>query len=108
MPLHFDVALLHAPSVYDFRNLRRVHYGPISDVIPSRPVFDMYPVGFIYIVSYLEKRGVKTGIFNVAARMLNEPRLDVSKLLKGIKATLYAVDIHWLVHAHAPWRWLSW
>ncbi|AFA40232.1 Fe-S oxidoreductase [Pyrobaculum oguniense TE7] len=100
MPLHFDVALLHAPSVYDFRNLRRVHYGPISDVIPSRPVFDMYPVGFTHIASYLEKRGVKTGIFNIAARMLNEPGLDVPKLIKGIKAALYAVDIHWLVHAH--------
>lgn len=43
---------------------------------------------------------MKTGIFNIAARMLNEPGLDVPKLLKGIKAVLYAVDIHWLVHAH--------
>ena len=41
-----DVALLHAPSVYDFRKMGYVHYGPISDVIPSKPIFDMYPAGF--------------------------------------------------------------
>jgi len=100
MPRVEDVALIHAPSVYDFRQLKYVHYGPISDVIPSKPVFDMYPAGFFYLASYLEKRGVKTGIYNVAARMVNEPSLDVPRLLKGIKAKVYGLDLHWLVHAH--------
>lgn len=100
MPRRFDVVLVHAPSVYDFRKMPYVHYGPISDVIPSRPIFDMYPVGFFYLASFFEKRGVRTGVFNVAARMVNEPSLDVPRLLKGVKANVYGVDIHWLVHAH--------
>ncbi|RLE58467.1 MAG: TIGR04190 family B12-binding domain/radical SAM domain protein, partial [Thermoprotei archaeon] len=100
MTYMFDVVFIHAPSVYDFRKLKRVHYGPISDVVPSTPVFDMYPYGFFSLATYLELNGFKTGIFNIAARMVNNPRLDVVKLLKNIKANVYAIDIHWLVHAH--------
>ncbi|MEZ0346702.1 MAG: TIGR04190 family B12-binding domain/radical SAM domain protein [Infirmifilum sp.] len=100
MPKYFNFALIHAPSVYDFRKMGNVHYGPISDVVPSKPVFDMYPSGFFYLASYLEKRGVTTGLFNIAARMVNEPSLDVPRLLRTIKASVYGIDIHWLVHAH--------
>jgi len=95
-----DLALIHAPSVYDFRRLRRRHYGPISDVVPSKPVFDMYPAGFFSLASYLEERGFKVGIYNLAAKMVNEPRLDAEHFLRGIKARVYGVDLHWLVHAH--------
>ncbi len=35
-----DVVLIHPPSVFDFRE-RAIFYGPISDVIPSSPVFEM-------------------------------------------------------------------
>jgi len=100
MTHRYDVALVHAPSIYDFRKLPFVHYGPISDGIPSKPIFDMYPVGFFSLASYLEKRGVKTGIYNIAARMVNEPSLDVPRLLKQIRAEIYGLDLHWLVHAH--------
>ena len=37
--------LLHAPSVYDFRK-RAILYGPVSDMVPSSTVFEMYPLGF--------------------------------------------------------------
>jgi hypothetical protein len=33
-----DLVLLHAPSVYDFRQ-RSILYGPISDLIPSCTIF---------------------------------------------------------------------
>ena len=95
-----DLALIHAPSVYDFRKLRHRHYGPISDVVPSKPVFDMYPYGFFSLASYLEERGFKVGIYNLAAKMLSEPRLDAERFLRGIKARVYGLDLHWLVHAH--------
>lgn len=95
-----DVALIHAPSVYDFRERPYVHYGPISDVIPSKPVFDMYPAGFFSLASYLEERGVKTGIFNLAAKMVNDPRFDVPRFLRSLEASVYGIDLHWLVHAH--------
>jgi B12-binding domain/radical SAM domain protein len=95
-----DVALLHAPSVYDFRKMGYVHYGPISDVIPSKPIFDMYPAGFFSLASYLEERGLRVGIFNIAARMVNDERFDPSSFLKGVEAKVFALDLHWLVHAH--------
>ncbi len=40
-----DLILLHPPSIYDFRR-KTMLYGPISDVIPSSPIFEMYPIGF--------------------------------------------------------------
>ncbi len=95
-----DLALVHAPSVYDFRRLKRRHYGPISDVVPSKPVFDMYPAGFFSLASYLEERGFRVGIYNLAARMLCDPGLDAERFLRGIKARVYGVDLHWFVHAH--------
>jgi len=46
-----DVVFIHPPSVFDFRD-RTIFYGPISDVIPSSPVFEMYPVGFLTMAAY--------------------------------------------------------
>ena len=48
--------LLHAPSVYDFRQ-KTILYGPVSDLIPPSPVFEMYPIGFTSIAEYLERAG---------------------------------------------------
>ena len=97
---HLDLALIHAPSVYDFRKHAYVHYGPISDVVPSKPIFDMYPAGFFSLVSYLEERGIKTGIYNIAAKMVNDPNVDVARLIRQIDAKVYGIDLHWLVHSH--------
>ncbi len=94
-----DIILIHAPSLYDFREERR-HYGPISDVIPSTPVFDMYPLGFISLVSYLGRRGFRVSILNLAARMLMSPRFDAEKAIRRAEAKIYGIDLHWLVHAH--------
>ena len=86
--------------MYDFRKRGYVHYGPISDVIPSKPIFDMYLAGFFSLVSYLEERGVKTGVFNIAAKMVNNPDVDVARLIRQIDAKVYGIDLHWLVHSH--------
>ena len=51
-----DLVFLHAPSVYDFRK-RAILYGPISDVVPSSPVFEMYPIGLTTMAEYLEGYG---------------------------------------------------
>jgi hypothetical protein len=45
-----DLVLIHPPSVFDFRE-RTIFYGPISDVIPSSPVFEMYPIGFLTLAT---------------------------------------------------------
>ncbi len=46
----YDLILVHTPSVYDFRK-QQLLYGPVSDVVPSTPVFEMYPIGFTSIAS---------------------------------------------------------
>ncbi|MBL7168198.1 TIGR04190 family B12-binding domain/radical SAM domain protein [Candidatus Bathyarchaeota archaeon] len=93
-----DLILLHAPSVYDFRE-RPAMYGPISDVIPSTPVFEMYPLGFVSMVGYLEQHGYHARIINLAVKMLKNPRLDVERLIAGLDAKAFGFDLHWLAHA---------
>lgn len=94
-----DLLLLHAPSVYDFRK-RAIMYGPISDLIPSSPVFEMYPLGFLTMTSYLEDRGLEVRIVNLALRMMNDRSLDVPKLLAEFRPRAFGIDLHWLPHAH--------
>lgn len=94
-----DLILLHAPSNYDFRE-HTIMYGPISDVIPSTPVFEMYPIGLISIAAYLEKNGVHTRIINIANRMLRDRRFDVERFVKKLSASAFGIDLHWLPHAH--------
>jgi B12-binding domain/radical SAM domain protein len=94
-----DLLLLHPPSVYDFRE-KAIMYGPISDLIPSSPVFEMYPLGFLTIANYLESRGLKVRIVNLALRMMNDVSFDVSKFLAKLKPKAIGIDLHWLPHAH--------
>ncbi len=93
-----DLVLLHAPSVFDFRR-KSIFYGPISDVVPSTPVFEMYPVGLASIAAYLEERGLKTRIVNLAYRMLESKSFDPLKMIRSLKAPVFGIDLHWLPHA---------
>jgi len=94
-----DVAFIHPPSIYDFRR-RALHFGPISDVVPSQPIFDMYPIGFLSLSSYLLRHGFRVSILNLAALMARNPSLNVRGLLSRVRARVFAVDLHWLVHVH--------
>ncbi len=93
-----DLVLLHAPSVYDFRK-KSILYGPVSDVVPSTQVFEMYPIGFMTILGYLQSHGYSVRIINVALRMLQSRRFDVDKLIRKLKPAAFGIDLHWLVHA---------
>ena len=94
----YDLILLHPPSVYDFRQ-RSIMFGPISDVIPSTPVFDMYPLGFVSLSSYLTQKKLKVRIINLAVKMLSSPDYDVEKEIKNLRARAFGIDLHWLPHA---------
>ncbi|MDR2845875.1 MAG: TIGR04190 family B12-binding domain/radical SAM domain protein [Candidatus Methanoplasma sp.] len=94
-----DIIFLHAPSVYDFRK-KPIFYGPVSDVIPSSPVFEMYPIGFMTISSHLEAAGFRTRICNLAVQMLASERFDAEKKIRSLKADVFAIDLHWMPHAH--------
>ncbi len=94
-----DLLLLHAPSVYDFRE-RAILYGPVSDMVPSSTVFEMYPLGFLTIGSYLHERGMSVRIVNLALRMMNSRRFDVPAFIARQRPRAVGIDLHWLPHAH--------
>jgi B12-binding domain/radical SAM domain protein len=94
-----DLILLHAPSVYDFRR-QSILYGPVSDLVPSTPVFEMYPIGFTTMAEYLERTGFRVRILNLAVRMLNEPKFAPEPLIAALNPTAFGIDLHWLPHAH--------
>ena len=94
-----DLVLLHAPSVYDFRK-RPILFGPISDLVPSTPIFEMYPVGFSSISEHLERNGIRVRIINLALRMLKDERFDAEKLISSLRPRAFGIDLHWLPHAH--------
>ena len=94
-----DLLLLHAPSVYDFRE-RAILYGPVSDMVPSSTVFEMYPLGFLTIASYLHAQGMSVRIVNLALRMMNDRRFDVPAFIARQRPRAVGIDLHWLPHAH--------
>ncbi len=94
-----DLILLHAPSVYDFRK-EAILYGPVSDLVPSTPVFEMYPIGFTTMAEYLERAGLRTRIVNLAVRMLDNLKFDVEEAIRKLDAVAFGIDLHWLPHAH--------
>ena len=85
--------------MYDFRK-EFLFYGPVSDLVPSTPVFEMYPFGFMTIAAHLHKLGYKVRIVNLASMMLNDPGLDVPGLIRRLDSDVFGIDLHWLPHAH--------
>jgi len=93
-----DLTFLHAPSVYDFRQ-RATLWGPISDVVPSTPIYDMYPIGFAALSDYLERHGFRARIVNLAVRMLRSDRFDAERAIARFRSRAFGIDLHWLPHA---------
>ncbi|MDR0334796.1 MAG: TIGR04190 family B12-binding domain/radical SAM domain protein [Methanomassiliicoccaceae archaeon] len=94
-----DIIFLHAPSVYDFRK-KPIFYGPVSDVVPSSPVFEMYPIGFMTMSAHLEDAGFRTRIVNLAVRMLQSDKFDAERKIAKLNSKVFAIDLHWMPHAH--------
>ena len=94
-----DLLLIHPPSVFDFQK-RSILFGPISDVVPSTPAFEMYPIGFSSIAEHLSRNGIEVRIVNLAYLMVRNPGLDVRRFLSNLKAEAFGISLHWLPHAH--------
>ncbi len=94
-----DLILIHAPSVYDFRK-ESILYGPVSDLVPSTPVFEMYPIGFTTLAEYLEREGFRVRIVNLAVLMMRDRDFDAEAFLKNLNPKAFGIDLHWLPHAH--------
>jgi B12-binding domain/radical SAM domain protein len=101
--MHSDIAFLHAPSIYDFRK-RNIKEGPIGDVIPSTPLFEMYPVGFISMLNHAINNGYTGRISNLAVLMLSDNRFDVEKYITNLDADIYGIDLHWLPHVQGAFN----
>ena len=97
--MSLDLVLLHPPSVYDFRQ-KTILYGPVSDLIPPSPVFELYPIGLTSIAEYLERAGYQVRIVNLAVRMLTSNKFDAEAMIKRLRSPVFGIDLHWMVHAH--------
>ena len=92
---------IHAPATYDFRE-RSIMYGPVSDMVPSTPIFEMYPLGLTTLCEYLERHGLRARIYNLASMMLHKKNFDVEKNLARLDSHMFGIDLHWMP---APSRW---
>lgn len=94
-----DITFIHAPATYDFRE-RSIMYGPVSDMVPSTPIFEMYPVGLTTLSEYFERHGMRSRIYNLASMMLNVKNFDVEKNLGNLQSRIFGIDLHWMPHCH--------
>lgn len=93
-----DLILLHPPSVLGFRE-NPSFFGPVSDVVPSTSIFEIYPIGFLTISDYLERHGLSVRIVNVAGKMLRDRSFDPEKFIAKLNPAAFGIDLHWLPHA---------
>jgi len=94
-----DVALLHAPAIYDFRE-GMIEFGPVSDLVPSSAIFEIFPLGLSTIGEYLERNGYLTRTINLAFRMLRDKSFSVPDTVRALDPTIFGIDLHWMVHCH--------
>ena len=92
-----DLILLHPPSVFKFRELP-LFFGPVSDVVPSSSIFEIYPIGFLTISDYLTRHGLSVRIINLALKMLQSAAFDPEPYVKRLDAAAFGIDLHWLPH----------
>jgi len=100
--LEADLFLLHAPSVYDFRERDDMLFAYLSDSdsVNVTSIYEMYPIGWFSIKQRLADHGFDTKIVNVASLMLQYPELDVRRLLRGLEAPIFGFDLHWMTQCN--------
>ncbi len=100
--LQADLFLLHAPSVYDFRERDDILFAYLSDSdsVNVTSIYEMYPLGFFAIKQRLREHGFQAEIVNLASLMLMHPQLDVDALLARLEAPVFGIDLHWMAHCH--------
>ena len=95
----YDYTFIHAPATYDFRE-RSIMYGPVSDMVPSTPIFEMYPLGLVTLCEYFERHGLRSRIYNLASMMLHKKNFNVEKNLAKLQSHMFGIDLHWMPHCH--------
>lgn len=100
--LKADLFLVHAPSVFDFRERDDVFFAYLSDSdsVNITSVFEMFPIGLLSIKQRLLEDHITAEIVNLASLMLMHPTLDVDALLRRMDAPVFGIDLHWMAHCH--------
>ena len=100
--LKADLFLLHAPSVYDFRERDDILFAYLSDSdsVNVTSIYEMYPLGFLAIKQRLGESGFNAEIVNIASLMLMHPEINVDRLLSRLEAPVFGFDLHWMAHSH--------
>ena len=100
--LEADLFLLHAPSVYDFRERDDMLFAYLSDSdsVNVTSIYEMYPIGWFSIKARLADHGFDAKIVNVASLMLMHPDLDIRRLLGRLEAPIFGFDLHWMTQCH--------
>jgi clorobiocin biosynthesis protein CloN6 len=100
--LKADLFLLHAPSVYDFRDRDDMLFAYLSDSdsVNVTSLYEIYPIGWFSIKQWLADRGFDAKIVNIASLMLMYPDLDVKRLLSRLEAPVFGFDLHWMTQCH--------
>jgi B12-binding domain/radical SAM domain protein len=93
-----DVVLLHAPSVYDFRQ-EAILYGPLADYAPAPLAFEILPFGFVSLAEFLEHAGYNVHLLNLAKLMLDDAQFDAEQAIADLNPIAFGIDFHWLSHA---------
>ena len=75
-------------------------FGPISDLVPSTPIFEIYPLGLTTIGEYLERNGYTVRLFNLGNLMLQSEKFDVERFISRLKTKAFGIDLHWMPHSH--------
>lgn len=79
---HAELILLHPPISYKFRELQILH-GPSNVAVPSSPIFENYPIGFLTLSEYLNRQGISVKIVNLAVKMLLDAATPPGIFLSG-------------------------
>jgi clorobiocin/coumermycin A biosynthesis protein CloN6/CouN6 len=100
--LEADLFLLHAPSVFDFRERDDMLFAYLSDSdsVNVTSIYEMYPIGWFSLKQHLADNGYDTKIVNVASLMLMHPELDIKRLLGRLEAPIFGFDLHWMTQCH--------
>ncbi len=93
----FDLVLLHPPAVYDFRR-KSIFPGP-SGATVEQVQFSKVPIGMLSLAGYLDRHGYRVIIDNLGDRMIRNDSFEVEDHLKNLKASIYAVGLHFQQHA---------
>ena len=92
-----DLLLLHPPTTFQSPTGLGLH-NMIAASVPSTPVFETYPLGFLSMGEYLERHGYHVSICNLALLNSLMPRLRPEILLRHIHARMVGIDLHWATH----------